>query len=137
MGKRGDGLEELLVLLLEGCLLLLAQARGVLDGILGLLHLRLEVLDLRLELCAQSRVLLNGRRGLVDGCLRSRDGRLLLLLCDFAKAGHLLVDLLVRLGLLREPRLHVLEQLHDLRNRIDFVGVDGLQQGRRRHHYNR
>merc|ERR1719327_1005533 len=112
--ERANGLQHVLLLLVELGELLLAHRRGLVQGLLVLRDLRLEVLDLRVELRARRGELLDRGRQVRDVSLRIRDGRGLLLVVGLAPARHLLVSLLILLSFLLKLGLHVLKQVDDL-----------------------
>merc|ERR1719482_417248 len=116
--QRADRLQHVLLLRVELRKLFLAHRRGLVQSLLVLRDLSLEILDLRVQAGAHRRTLLDGRREGRDAGLRLLDGRRLLLVVRLAPASELLVDFLILLSLLLELRLHVLDEVHDLRDRV-------------------
>merc|ERR1719281_1365050 len=115
--ERTDGLEHVLLLLVELGELLLAHRGRLVERLLVLRDFRLKVLDLRVQARAHGRQLLDRRREVGDAGLGLCDGRRLLLVVRLAPARNLFVSLLVLLGLLLELSLHILEQVDDLGHR--------------------
>merc|ERR1719428_2524860 len=115
--ERTDGLEHVLLLLVELGELLLAHRGRLVERLLVLRDLRLQVLDLRVQARARGRQLLDRGRQVRDAGLSLCDGRGLFLVVRLAPARNLLVGLLVLLGLLLQLSLHVLQQVDHLRHR--------------------